>query len=49
MNDSTNIAYNQTLLINYLKDIKKENPQLISTHGLYQTLWDVIVSSNKNK
>lgn len=49
MEGSNNITYNQNLLANYLKEIKKDNPQLLTTHGLYQTLWDTTVSSSKSK
>lgn len=35
------------LLAAYLRETKKENPQFVASHGLYQTLWDMTVSKNK--
>lgn len=46
---NNNINYNQNLLVNYLKDLKRDNPQLITSHGLYQTLWDSTITANKSK
>lgn len=35
------------LLAAHLRETKKENPQFLASHALYQTLWDLTVSKNK--